>query len=77
MCVYNYYNYIYTLVELYILLKISVKHNVFIIYFDCNVNAIQFIFYYVYIKNDELVFIQIKYGNFTFNYNLSNSFLII
>jgi len=59
------------------LLKISVEHNVFITYFDCDVDAIQSIFYYVYTKNDELVFIQIERENFTLNYNLSDSLLIM
>jgi len=59
------------------LLKISVEHNVFIIYFDRNVDAIQSIFYYVRTKNDELIFIQIECENFTFDYDLSDFLLIV
>jgi len=59
------------------LLKISVEHNVFITYLDHNVDAIQFIFYYVRTKNGELVFTQIKCENFTLNYDSSDSLLIV
>jgi len=62
--------------ELYILLKINVERNIFITYLTCEINAIQFIFYYICIKNDELIITQIKREILTLNYNSSDSLLI-
>jgi len=55
MQVYDYYNCLYTLIRLYILLKTIMKFEIFIIYVNRKINFIRSIFYYVRIKNDKFV----------------------